>query len=122
MSNTDKVFIRDLEINMSVGIYDQERENKQRVIINITMDVETNFKKEVSSIKNVVSYEDIVNSVIKMAKSKHYELLEEFAEKISDICLNNQKVKDVFVSVEKPDIIKECKSVGIEIRRTRNLT
>lgn len=117
MSNTDKVFIRDLEIDMSVGIYDHERKNKQRVIINIAMNVKSNAGKELCSIKDVISYEEIINSVTELAQDKHYDLLEEFAEDLANLCLKSNKVVSTSIKVEKLDIIKECQTVGIEIIR-----
>ncbi len=115
--HNDKIFIRDLVIEMSAGIYDHEKSNKQRVIINITIDVESNAGKKLLSIDDVVSYEDVVNDVIKLANDKHYDLLEELAEKIAAICTDKDKVITANVRLEKPDIISNTKSVGIEITR-----
>ena len=113
----DKVFINDLIIEMSAGIYSHEKIQKQRVIINITLDVESNSGKELASIDDVVSYEDIINEVTKLAMQKHYELLEELAEKIALICTQKNKVNKAKISLEKPDIINNARSVGIEIIR-----
>ncbi len=117
MPNSDKIFINDLVIEMFAGIYDHEKANKQRVIINITLEVESNAGKGLTSIDDVVSYENIVNEVRRIATEKHYDLLEELAEKISSICTDNDKVTNANVRLEKPDIIDDVKSVGIEITR-----
>ncbi len=117
MASTDKIFINDLVIEMSAGIYDHEKVNKQRVIINITLDVESNAGKTLTSIDDVVSYEDIVNQVREIAVAKHYDLLEELAEKIAKICTSNKMVHKSTIRLEKPDIISDTKSVGIEIIR-----
>ena len=114
----DKVFIRDLTIEMFAGIYDFERENKQRVIINIHMYVQNNESEQLKDIDDVVSYEDVVNKVKDIANARHYDLLESFAEDIASLCLLNNKVRRVLVRAEKPDIIEETKTVGIEIIRT----
>ncbi len=113
----DQVFINDLTLEMSAGIYDHEKENKQRVIINVTLDVQTNVNPQ--SIDDVVSYEHITNQIIALSEEKHYELLEEFAEHIAEKCLADRKVKTANIKVEKPDIIPNTKSVGIQISRSR---
>ncbi len=115
--NKDHIFIRDLILEMSVGIYEHEKQKKQRVIINIGLDVETNAKKTTYSIDDVVSYEQIKNKVEALAGEKHYELLEEFAEKIAELCLLEEKVMSVKIKIEKPDIIHNTKSVGVSILR-----
>lgn len=116
-TKTDTVFIRDLIIEMSAGIYDHEKTSKQRVIINITLNVECNADKKISSINDVVSYEDITNTIRNIALAKHYDLLEELAELLAAACLENQYVHQVQIRIEKPDIIADVSAVGIEITR-----
>ncbi len=113
----DKIFIKDLIIEMSVGIYEHEKASKQRVIINIILDVESNAGKSLASIDDVVSYENIVNQIKDATTEKHYDLLEELAEKIAETCKNEDKVHKATISLEKPDIIYNTRSVGIEIIR-----
>lgn len=117
--NLDQVIIRDLELLMSIGIYDHEKAQKQCVIVNIVLDVVSNKGKSVTSIDEVVSYEEIVNAVQHLANEGHIDLVETFAEDISDICLKDDKVLSADICIEKPDIIKGSKSVGVRIVRAR---
>ncbi|MGH1403152.1 MAG: dihydroneopterin aldolase [Alphaproteobacteria bacterium] len=116
---TDKVLIRDLTLEISAGIYEHEKAQKQRVVFNVEMNVQSNENKALSSIDDVVSYEKIVNEISNISEEKHYELLEELAEKIAQNCLINPQVLSVIVRAEKPDIIKEAACVGVEICRAR---
>tara|TARA_R110001592_G_scaffold16881_8_gene71532 strand:+ start:3471 stop:3842 length:372 start_codon:yes stop_codon:yes gene_type:complete len=116
-THTDTVFIRDLTLNMSVGIYDNERQDKQRVVINIAMAVPSNEGKRLNSINDVVSYEHVVLRIKDIADEQHFDLLETFAERIAEACLLDKNVLSVSVKVEKPDIFQECGAVGIEIIR-----
>tara|TARA_B100001778_G_C18293555_1_gene496461 strand:- start:279 stop:647 length:369 start_codon:yes stop_codon:yes gene_type:complete len=119
-SNTDHIFIKDLELDMFTGIYEKEKQNAQRVIINIDIEVQSNKGKTLSGIKDVLSYEDITNEIQSLSKSRHFELLEEFCEEISAICLKDSKALNVMIRAEKPDIIENTSSVGVYIRRTQN--
>ncbi|PCI98414.1 MAG: hypothetical protein COB14_07815 [Alphaproteobacteria bacterium] len=116
-TKTDTVFIKDLIIEMSAGIYDHEKAKKQRVIINITLDVKCNANKTLSSINDVVSYEDVTNEVRNIALTKHYDLLEELAELIATACVAHKHVHQAHIRIEKPDIIADVHTVGIEITR-----
>ena len=117
----DKVIICDLELQMSIGIHDHERENKQRVIINLVLDVASNSNALLEDISEVVSYEDVVNQVDILAKERHYNLVERFAEDIAELCFNvDDKVQAVDVRAEKPDIIENIAAVGVHIFRTRH--
>ncbi|MBI1302159.1 MAG: FolB domain-containing protein [Alphaproteobacteria bacterium] len=119
LKNTDQVFIRDLTLEMSIGIYDHEKAKPQSVIINVVIDVESNLENPPSSINDVVSYENITNQIEDLAKSKHFDLVETFAEDIAKICLSERKAFSASIKIEKPDIIHNTKSVGVEIRRSK---
>ncbi len=114
--NKCKILVSDLELLASIGIYDEEKKQKQRVIINI--EAETTFPEEAianDDIKGTVSYEDIVNKIKELLSQNHIELVETMAKKIADICLKYETVFNVRVRVEKPDIIADVKSVGAEL-------
>ncbi|MGN7438517.1 MAG: dihydroneopterin aldolase [Alcanivorax sp.] len=116
-AETDIVYIRDLTLDMSAGIYEHEKQARQRVIVNVEMTVTSNEGRSLESIDDVVSYENVVLGVRALAEEKHYDLLEDFAEKISVICLTDDRVLAVSVQVEKPDIFNDCAAVGVRITR-----
>jgi dihydroneopterin aldolase len=117
MADTDKVFIKGLELNLSVGIYDYEKAARQRVIVNVTFDVDSNKGKSLTSIDEVVSYEKAVELIRNVAESRHYDLLEELAEDIAKKLRQDKRIKAITLTLEKPDIIAGTQGVGIEIRR-----
>lgn len=114
----DKIFIKDLDIEMLIGIYPKEKENKQRVIVNLEawVDPVSNLH---DNYEDAVCYEQLINHIETAAFSEHINLVETLAEKISASCLSNPKIKRVKIRVEKPDVIERAKSVGIEIVRSR---
>ena len=118
--NWDKVIIRDLTLEMFAGIYEHEKAKSQRVVINIALDVHTNLNRTLEEIDQVVSYEDIIKKVEILAKERHYDLLESFAENIAMMCLKyDNKIKAADVRIEKPDIIDNTVAVGVHILRSR---
>ncbi|MEM9469745.1 MAG: dihydroneopterin aldolase [Pseudomonadota bacterium] len=112
---TSRIVIRDLELNMFIGVLDKEKQKQQRVIVNVELDVEPNQHWQKDEISDVVSYADIIERIELIASKQHINLVETFAEKIAEICLSFSKVKIVRVSVSKPDIIDHAESVGVEI-------
>ncbi len=116
-SNLDRIFIKDLTLLLSVGIYDHEKAQKQRVVFNVVLDVASNYGLDLSSIDDVVSYELVHKDICAMANTRHYDLLEELAEDIAAYCLSYKRVLSAHIKIEKPDIIDNVSSVGIEIIR-----
>lgn len=114
----DQIHIKDLLLRTIVGINDEERRNKQDVLINITM--YTNHADAVSDdISDVVNYRTITKQVIKLVEASQFFLVEKMALEIVDICLANPRVERAVVTVEKPGALRFARSVGVTVDRSR---
>ena len=113
------VFVRDLELMALIGIYDQEKRDPQRIIVNIDLSVAEGIGPKDDDISHVVSYEIVVKKVEAIIAEGHVNLVETLCEKIAQSCLKDKRVKAARVRVEKPDIIPNARSVGVEIERAR---
>jgi 7,8-dihydroneopterin aldolase/epimerase/oxygenase len=111
------VFVRDLECAALIGIYDHEKVKPQRIIVNIDLSVEEGSGDD--DISHVVSYEVVVKKVEAILAEGHTNLVETLCEKIAQACLKDKRVLAARVRVEKPDIIPNARSVGVEIERGR---
>ncbi len=111
-----KILIEDLILSISIGIHDFEKLKKQRVKFNIEITTDPNLKTD---IKSIVNYENVIITIKKITEKKHYELLEELSESIFDEVFKNKKIKKIKLKIDKLDIIKETKSVGIEVVKTK---
>ena len=117
--NIRHVFIRDLQLRAMLGIYDSEKIEPQRIKVNVDLSVKERGEPLDDDIQNVVSYEHVVNHVKELISQGHVHLVETLAEMIANECLQNRWVVAVRVRVEKPDIIAEAASVGVEIERIK---
>lgn len=111
------VFIRDLVLPCSIGVYDHEKEAPQRVRLNLDLSVHEPADAIDDDHANVVCYDEIANDVRSLIESGHVNLVETLAEDIATICLENVRVRSVRVRVEKLDILADASSVGVEIER-----
>ena len=114
------VFVKDLRIEARLGIYPEEKVRPQKIIVNIDLSVREGKDPLSDDIKNVVSYEIVVKKVEEIVASGHVGLAETLAELIAAACLRDRRVMAARVRIEKPDIIPNARSVGIEIERLRN--
>lgn len=113
------VFVRDLECMALIGIYDHEKLKPQRIIVNIDLSVRETEGPMADEISHVVSYEIIAKKVESILDEGHTNLVETLCEKIAQSCLKDKRVLAARVRVEKPDIIPNARSVGVEIERGR---
>ena len=115
-----KVNIKNLILNISVGLHDFEKKEKQRVRFNIDISTDSNIKPDNTNLSSIVNYEDTINKITDITKTRHHELLEDLAENIFDIIFKSKIVKKVKLKLEKLDIIKDTESVGIEVSKKRD--
>lgn len=118
-SRVRHVFVRDLECMALIGIYDHEKIKPQRIIVNIDLSVQETDGPMADEISHVVSYEIIAKKVESILAEGHTNLVETLCEKIAQACLKDKRVLAARVRVEKPDIIPNARSVGVEIERGR---
>ena len=121
-NNTTKrtVLIKDFFINEIIGIHKHEKNNKQKIIFNIVINVNQNTLPNESNISSVVDYEQITNKLENLARNKNYNFLESLAEDSFKEIFEDKRINSVKIKIEKPDAIKNAKSVGIEVFKSRN--
>ena len=114
---TRHVFIRDFMIECLIGVHDHEKQSKQRLRVNLDLAVIEGAHPIIDDIANVVNYETMANGIQEIANQGHVNLVETFAQKIADMCLEDHRVHSARVRVEKLDILENAASVGVEIER-----
>jgi dihydroneopterin aldolase/D-erythro-7,8-dihydroneopterin triphosphate epimerase len=116
---TDRIDIKDLHLRTIIGINDQERRNRQDVLINITLDTDMRAAGSSDDIDDAVNYRTITKQVIELVEQSSFFLVEKMAAEIAAICLADPRVERARVRVEKPGALRFARSVGVEIERGR---
>jgi len=112
------VFITNLALDALVGVYEHEKVNPQKIIINIDLTVSEDKLGIDDKLTGVVCYETIVNKIKNIIATGHVNLVETLAEQFAEACLEDYRVIAARVRLEKPEAISEAGSVGIEIERS----
>ena len=113
------VFIKDFIIEEIIGIHEHEKIKKQKIKFNIIIDVNQSSLPDEKDIKSIVDYEKVTNKLENLAKSKKYNFLESLAEDSFKEIFEDKRINSVTVKIEKPEAIKNAKSVGVEVFKTR---
>lgn len=112
------VFVRDMVLPASIGVYAHEHAAKQRVRINVDLGVDdTPEAIGADELPRVVDYEKVANSVRAIVVAGHVRLAETLAERIAAACLVDKRVRLARIRVEKLDIFADAASAGVEIER-----
>jgi len=114
------VLIKDFTINEIIGIHQNEKNNKQKIIFNIVIDVNQNIYPDENDLSSIVDYEKITNKLKKLARNKKYNFLESLAEDSFDEIFSDKRINSVKIKIEKPEAIANAQSVGVEVFKSRN--
>ena len=114
-----KVIIKNLVLNIFIGIHDFEKKKKQRVRFNIEVITNPFVKPNNKDLKTILNYEEIINKIKDLVRKEHHELLEDLAENIFKIIFQNRLAQKVKIKIEKLEIIKNSESVGVEFSKSR---
>jgi FolB domain-containing protein len=115
----DRILIKDLAARCIIGINDDERREKQDVLINIAVGADLRAAGRSDRFEDTVDYRSMKKKVIAMVEGSRFFLIEALAERIAEICLEDPKALEVTVCVEKPAALRFARSVGVEITRGR---
>lgn len=115
----DRIRIEDLLLRCIIGVNDWEREQKQDVVISITLHADIRAAGQSDQIDDTVNYRSLTKRVIEHVEASSYSLVEALAEAIAGICLSDRRVLRVEVSVGKPGALRFARSVGVTITRAR---
>lgn len=116
----DRIFIRDLALRCIIGIYPEERREKQDIVINIEMHADLRKAGRTDNLEDTVDYKSVKKAVLKLVEGSGFELIESLAERIADIALDHDKVQRVVVTIDKPGALRFAKSSAVEITRSRD--
>lgn len=106
------VFVRGLEIQAGIGVYDHEHGRLQPLIIDVTLEL---APAVVESLADTVNYEDVAAAARAIVADGHVGLVEKFAERLAVACLDDARVRRVTVRVEKPTALEAAKAAGCEV-------
>ncbi len=113
----DIVYIRELEIEAIIGIYDWEREQKQTISLDLEMGCDIKAAAKSEDISNTLDYKAVAKRLIDFVEGSEFFLVETLAEEIAAIVLEEFSVPWLKLRVGKPGAVTGSKDVGVIIER-----
>ena len=109
-----KIFIENLICNAYLGVYEEEKNSKQKIIINLEILLIKNIKTNSDNLDDVADYGKFRRTILNVVNTKHYNLIETLAETLINKCKSLDKVKYIKIKITKPNAFDDC-NVAYEI-------
>ncbi|GAL26804.1 dihydroneopterin aldolase [Vibrio maritimus] len=113
----DKVFIEQLEVITTIGVYDWEQEIKQKLILDIEMAHDNAPAGKSDDVADALDYSKVSEAVLNHIQNGRFLLVERVAEEVAAIIQNQFNVPWVKIRLAKPGAVPQAKSVGVVIER-----
>lgn len=120
LSDCRRLFLRDYEVQINIGVHDFEKKGEQRVLINVDLFIPLAESTPThDSLEEVVDYDYMRATIAKRMAEGHIHLQETLCDDVIQAMLAHPKVRAARVSTEKPDVYPDCRSVGVEVFRIK---
>ncbi|ARN18957.1 dihydroneopterin aldolase [Piscinibacter gummiphilus] len=111
-----RLFLRNYEVWINIGVHDFEKRGEQRVLINVDLYIPlaVSTPKE-DDLAEVLDYDFMRRTIGQRVKQGHVHLQETLCDDVLALMLAHPLVRAAKVSTEKPDVYPDCDSVGCEV-------
>ena len=111
-----RLFLRDYEVWINIGVHDFEKKGEQRVKINVDLYVPlADSTPTQDKLAEVLDYDFIRRSIAERVARGHIHLQETLADDVLRLMLAHPHVRAARVATEKPDVYPDCDAVGCEV-------
>ena len=114
----DIIFIEGLEIETIIGVYEHERDIKQKVVLDIEMTIPESDAANSDDLRHTVDYDAVSKLVTSYVINTQYQLIESLAEQVASLVLGAFATDSLKLKLSKPGAVKNAKSVGLIILRS----
>ena len=117
----DSITITGLTVQANHGVFDFERRDGQRFVIDLTVWLDTADAAANDDLAKTLHYGELADGVAAAASGEPVDLIETLAERIAGVALSYPVAQAVRVTVHKPEapIAVEFADVSITITRHR---
>lgn len=113
----DIVYLKELEVETVIGIFDWERKIKQVVSLDLEMQSDVAAAAKTDHIDQALDYKSIAKRLIAFIEASEFQLIETMAEQIAQIVMTEFNVPWLRLRLSKPGAVRGSKDVGVIIER-----
>lgn len=116
LTDCRRLFLRNYEVLINIGVHDFEKKGEQRVLINVDLYIPLALStpKE-DNLAEVVDYDFMRETIARRMAQGHVHLQESLCDDVVGAMLAHPRVRAVRVSTMKPDVYPDCEGVGVEV-------
>jgi len=115
----DTIFLRELRLDARIGIYKREKSITQTVELDLDLALPDERVFKSGKVADTIDYAVVVERIRAVLVEQHYGLVENLAERVAQIILEEFHAPWVRVSIAKIGAQPSARRVGVVIERSR---
>jgi len=116
LADCRRLFLRNYEVMINIGVHDFEKKGEQRVLINVDLYIPLALSTpKADHLEEVVDYDFMRETIARRMAQGHVHLQETLCDDVARAMLSHSSVRAVCVSTMKPDVYPDCEGVGVEV-------
>lgn len=116
LADCRRLFLRNYEVMINIGVHDFEKKGEQRVLINVDLYIPlAQSTPKDDHLDEVVDYDFMRVTIANRMAQGHVHLQETLCDDVVRAMLAHPRVRAVRVSTMKPDVYPDCEGVGVEV-------
>lgn len=112
-----RILITDLTARCVLGVSEEERREKQEVVINVALTADLSAAAASDRFEETLDYRGLKKAILSLVETSQFYLLEALTERVADLCLQYRRVQQVTVRIEKPSALRFARSVAVEVSK-----
>lgn len=111
--------VKNLRLRTYIGFNEEERKNKQDVIINMKLTYDGGDAADSDNISDAFNYRTVTKRVIQHVEENSFLLLERLSEEVLALIMEAREIKSATVEIDKPHALRFADSVSVEATAER---
>ena len=112
-----EIVIKQIKIKTNIGVTEKERRSKQLLYLSLSFKYNTKKSFDINNIDSLISYSEIIKFVKNYVKNSKFKTLEKLIIEIKIELEKKFKIKDLHVTIEKPEVAKKYKCSSISVSK-----
>ncbi|WP_147199893.1 bifunctional dihydroneopterin aldolase/7,8-dihydroneopterin epimerase [Pantoea sp. MBD-2R] len=113
----DIVFIEQLSVITTIGVYDWEQTISQKLVFDVEMAWDNRRAAASDDVADCLSYADVSEAIINHVAGGKFALVERVAEEVATLLMQRFNSPWVRIKLSKPGAVAQAHQVGVIIQR-----
>jgi len=108
-----------VEVSCVIGEQPFEREKEQRLVLDVALTLDFSAVAASDQLADTVDYVEVLEKIRQTLQAGRCQMLESAAERVARVCLEDPRIREVHVRIEKLGIIPGLRAAAVKIARRR---